>query len=277
MLWRALRHVEAGFYIDVGANDPISDSVTAAFYERGWRGINIEPMQQYHLALSQGRPRDTNLCLAVDEHEGRKPLFVLPGTGLSTLFGDIAVGHAAAGHEVQEGSTEVRTLAQVCRDHAPADIHFLKIDVEGAERAVLAGADFDAFRPWIVVVEATAPNCEVQTHAEWEPLLIEANYRPVWFDGLNRFYVAAEREELMPVFATPPNVFDKFVRYVPPAPPAFGSGEIVAASYACLLGRDPKPKEAAKAERDLRETRDLHGFFSSLERRRRAASRRRPK
>jgi hypothetical protein len=34
-LWRALRDVEAGFYVDVGAWDPDLDSVTRAFSERG--------------------------------------------------------------------------------------------------------------------------------------------------------------------------------------------------------------------------------------------------
>ena len=44
MLWRALREVTHGFYIDVGAADPDSDSVTRAFYDRGWSGINVEPV-----------------------------------------------------------------------------------------------------------------------------------------------------------------------------------------------------------------------------------------
>ena len=44
MLWRALRHVEQGFYVDCGAYDPEEHSVTKAFYERGWSGINIEPV-----------------------------------------------------------------------------------------------------------------------------------------------------------------------------------------------------------------------------------------
>ena len=43
MLWRALRHVESGFYIDVGAAHPDDYSVTRAFYDRGWSGINVEP------------------------------------------------------------------------------------------------------------------------------------------------------------------------------------------------------------------------------------------
>ena len=44
ILWRALKHIKNGFYVDCGAYDPNRDSVTRAFYERGWRGINIEPI-----------------------------------------------------------------------------------------------------------------------------------------------------------------------------------------------------------------------------------------
>jgi hypothetical protein len=44
LLWRALRDLADGFYIDVGAEDPTQNSVTRAFYERGWHGINVEPV-----------------------------------------------------------------------------------------------------------------------------------------------------------------------------------------------------------------------------------------
>jgi Methyltransferase FkbM domain len=107
----------------------------------------------------------------------------------------------------------VTTLAAICQRYAPRDIHFLKIDVEGAEQSVLTGADFTTFRPWIVLVEATWPNSQEASHESWESRLIDAGYRFVWFDGLNRFYVAAERyEELHQHFRTPPNVFDNFLR-----------------------------------------------------------------
>ena len=46
ILWRAFKNLQNGFYVDVGANDPINDSVTQAFYEKGWRGINIEPIDR---------------------------------------------------------------------------------------------------------------------------------------------------------------------------------------------------------------------------------------
>jgi hypothetical protein len=32
MLWRALGHVAQGFYIDLGAHDPVIDSVSHALY-----------------------------------------------------------------------------------------------------------------------------------------------------------------------------------------------------------------------------------------------------
>ena len=65
MLWRALKHVEHGFYIDVGAYSPRVDLVTQAFYERGWRGINIEPNADLHRQFLVARPRDINLNVAV--------------------------------------------------------------------------------------------------------------------------------------------------------------------------------------------------------------------
>jgi hypothetical protein len=51
------------------------------------------------------------------------------------------------------------------------------------------------------------------SHAEWEPLLLGHNYRLIWFDGVNRFYLAEERAELAPHFATPPNAHDGMPRF----------------------------------------------------------------
>src|SRR5258708_13221371 len=60
ILWRALRDVDRGFYVDIGAADPKEGSVTQAFYERGWSGVNIEPQAASFERLWQARARDTN-------------------------------------------------------------------------------------------------------------------------------------------------------------------------------------------------------------------------
>ena len=213
LLWRALGSIGHGFYIDVGAYHPDIDSVTRAFYDRGWSGVNIEPLEQEAQRLTAARPRDVTLQIALGTERGEAPFYRIAGSGLSTLDPKIAAKHQAAGLDVTAGLIATLTLAEVCALYAPAEVHFLKIDVEGAERAVLEGADLVRFRPWIILVEATAPNSTDQTHEAWEPLLDEADYRFIWFDGLNRYYVADERHaQLEPAFRTPPNVFDDFVR-----------------------------------------------------------------
>jgi FkbM family methyltransferase len=214
MLWRALRHVEHGFWVDVGAADPDELSVTRAFSERGWRGINIEPAERPFRLLQHSRPNDINMQVAAGDARGEISLFVVDdANGLTTTDATIAAAHAKNGCRITPATVSVTTLAEICAAHVAGTVHFLKIDVEGSEKAVIAGADFVRFRPWIVLVESTAPLNDIQTHAAWEHLLLDAGYSFAYFDGLNRFYLAEERAaELMPHFRSPPNVFDDFVR-----------------------------------------------------------------
>jgi FkbM family methyltransferase len=210
MLWRALKHVGKGFYIDVGANDPVIDSVTLAFYERGWHGINVEPMRQYYDRLRIHRPADINLQVAVGDAESELTLFDVQNTGLSTLDAAIGAQHVQAGHKVVQQKVKVRTLSDICAEHVQGAIHFIKIDVEGFEKPALQGMDLRRWRPWILVIEATKPQSQASNHEEWEDLVLGANYRLAYFDGLNRYYVAEEQQGLMSAFDAPPNFFDHF-------------------------------------------------------------------
>lgn len=147
-LWRALQYFENGFYIDVGANDPIHDSVTKAFYDRGWQGINVEPMQNYYDALRQHRPRDTTLQCVASDQPGELTFYGIADTGLSTADPVVAQERKNLGMDVQSFTVNARTLTSICEEHAAErPIHFLKIDVEGHEETVLRGMDFSRFRP----------------------------------------------------------------------------------------------------------------------------------
>lgn len=212
VLWRALGNVEQGVYVDVGAADPEEHSVTHAFYESGWSGINIEPLPEHFERLVASRPRDLNLRIVAAREAGLCTLHAIAGTGLSTSDSSIAERHARAGWQSVPIVVPALPLSNILRDHPRETIHFLKIDVEGAEEAVLAGLDLTVVRPWIILVESTAPLSTEQTSAAWEPILLQCGYKFVYFDGLNRFYVAAERCELAERLAIPPNVFDDYVR-----------------------------------------------------------------
>jgi len=209
MLWRALKHVENGVYVDVGAQHPLVDSVSKAFYEHGWRGVHVEPVQAYADLLRQDRPDETVLQVALAEADGVLELNVIPETGLSTAVDAYAERHLA---EHGFAHTTVRvpmlTLKSALQWLEGKDVHWLKIDVEGLEERVLRGWDPAVLRPWIMVIEATVPTSAETDFAGWEPLVTGAGYRLAYFDGLNRFYVADEHPELLAAFASPPNVFD---------------------------------------------------------------------
>ncbi len=97
MLMRALKHVEHGFYIDVGANHPSDDSVTKAFYDLGWHGLNIEPLDEHIAQLRAERLRDINLQLAVGASVGEITLYNTEVRGLATASAEVAERHASQG------------------------------------------------------------------------------------------------------------------------------------------------------------------------------------
>ncbi|MBV5340916.1 MAG: FkbM family methyltransferase [Deltaproteobacteria bacterium] len=212
MLWRALKHVENGFYIDVGANDPSIHSVTRVFYERGWHGINIEPLPSHHADLVKERPRDINLQCAAGAANGEIEIWECDVRGWATASEDVVAQHTLNGHRGVFHKVPVVKLTDICVQHVTGEIHFLKIDVEGFEKSVFDGMELLRFRPWILVVEATRPNSIDEIHDEWEGGVVSAGYVLAYADGLNRFYVAKERSELLNSLRYPPNVFDEFVR-----------------------------------------------------------------
>ncbi|MFO1312297.1 MAG: FkbM family methyltransferase [Burkholderiales bacterium] len=204
VLAHVLADVREGFYLDVGAHDPEVHSVTRAFYDRGWRGVNVEAAREWFERLRQARPRDVNLEVAAGSREGVATLHAFAGTGLSTIDARTAREHVEAGLQPAAREVPMRTLAGIFDAHARGDVHFLKIDVEGAEADVLAGADFARHRPWIVVVESTRPLTGIASHAPWEPLLVAHGYRFAFDDGLNRYYVSEEHAALQARFGEAP-------------------------------------------------------------------------
>ena len=207
---------DTGFYIDIGACHPTIDSVTKHFYDKGWNGINIEPVPKMFDKLSAARPRDINLNIAISNEEGESDFFICPDAlVLSTLTPQIAQDINEAGVQTETIRMHTQTLKQIYTTHCPENqtVHFMKIDVEGHEQGVLEGCDFSQCRPQVVLVEATKPRTRISNHEQWEHLLLEADYLFAAFDGLNRYYVRQEDKAFIEPLAQPLSCFDKYLRY----------------------------------------------------------------
>lgn len=210
VLWRALKHIDRGVYIDIGAQHPVVDSVSKGFYEQGWRGTHVEPVPAYAALLREDRPDEKVLQIALSDFSGVLDLHVFPDTGLSTSdSANAAALNKTHGLSALVVPTPALPIHVAFADLKDRDVHWMKIDVEGEEARVLRGWDSQILRPWIIVIEATVPLSQELHYEEADALLVAAGYRFCYFDGLNRFYVAQERAALSKAFASPPNVFDE--------------------------------------------------------------------
>jgi FkbM family methyltransferase len=254
ILWRVLKGCAHGFYIDVGAFAPVEGSVTYAFYQRGWRGINIEPNTHLIRAFNSSRPEDINLNVALGANPGFANLHIVEkDPGLSTINSTYAHAHRDAGYEISTQSCPLLTIDAVWEEYVgDRSVHFLKVDVEGYEEEVLQGNDWNEHRPWIVVVEAMLPYKQIATHHEWEHTLLECEYEFVYADGLNRFYLAKERSELVEGFRYPPNFFDGF-RTAPLQKAHERVAELEEALHRASAHLSKKSIEARASERRLQE------------------------
>lgn len=183
ILLALLHDVKNGFYVDVGANYPVIDSVTKLFYQHGWRGINIEPIPELCDQLKKDRPEDVNLNIGIAEKNGQL-----------TFYENIHIpGHSSFKYKKLNKNTEIKnytiptkTLKSVLKNNNVKKIHFIKIDTEGFEDEVINSNDWDKYRPEVLCIESGNKD------SHYRKVLKDNKYNLFISDGLNEYYLSQE-------------------------------------------------------------------------------------
>jgi FkbM family methyltransferase len=197
--------VTAGIYVDVGGGHPVADNVSFYAYLKGWRGLVVEPQEDLARLYAGVRPRDHVVSSLAGRTSGTIDFHVVDGMhGLSSAVAANAESARRYGATTRTVRKAVEPLSTLIDQAGLKDIHFLKIDVEGAEPDVLAGLDLTQHRPRVILVEAVNPNNLAADVSAWEPAVLDAGYTFAFFDNLNRFYVAREHATLKARFPASP-------------------------------------------------------------------------
>ncbi len=188
-----------GFYVDVGAEGATDLSVTKFFYDKGWRGINIEPIPRLYETLVRERPRDINLNIGIANKRGTLQFREYSGSGFSTFSETMKAVYSSDPQKLTKNfrdyTVETLTLADVFRAQNVASIQFLKIDVEGFEYEVIESNDWATYRPQVICIEAN------HVQKNWRVVLRNNHYEQVFFDGLNEYYVDKTQKKLLKDFS----------------------------------------------------------------------------
>lgn len=205
VLCNVFADVGPGHYIDVGASMARVASNSFALYERGWRGLVIDPLfgifEAFKAEWQEWRPRDCMIEGVVGSHAGRVILHVFEKLQLATAAPLTVALWAAQGTRAPV-TVEVPqfTLDDLIGCTPGLDYQLLLVDAEGMEGEVLAGLDLARHRPWVIVAEvALSP-----VGWPWVTQLLNCGYRIEYRDGTNYYFLADEHTDLASRFVIPP-------------------------------------------------------------------------
>jgi len=179
---------ENGFYVDIGANDPIRLNNTYKFYKRGWTGINIEPNKIKYDKIVKCRPKDITLNMGINNEKGELTFYVTNPDSHSTFSREEVNAFKGTHIKVTDVSRiKVDTLSSVLNKHAKKEIDLMSIDTEGFDLRVLESNDWDKYRPKLICVEI---NKQSNEHEEIKDFMISKNYFEIYNNGLNSLFVS---------------------------------------------------------------------------------------
>lgn len=144
-------------YLDIGANLPVLGSNTFLFYNRGCRGVLIEPEPELAKDLRRMRPGDKVLEMAIGlSDEKTLPFYVFPkeNSPWNTFSAEDAEFRKASGFPYEKVLNmpliNVNTVFEKYFKRSP---DLVSIDVEGLDFDIIKSMDFEKHRPLSIILE----------------------------------------------------------------------------------------------------------------------------
>jgi len=163
-LWEILHlvlRIEHPTYMDVGAHHPVFNNNTYYFYERGSRGVLVEPNPGLHGVLEQVRPHDVLVRAGIGVTAQAEADFYIIGGSEDGQLNTFSREQAEALVTRSRGHYSIAKVMKIpllnindlMRRHWNGPPNLLSLDTEGFDLPILRSLDFKRLRPDVVCVE----------------------------------------------------------------------------------------------------------------------------
>ncbi|GAA0880884.1 hypothetical protein GCM10009119_38540 [Algoriphagus jejuensis] len=144
-------------YLDIGAHHPEFLSNTALFYNKGCRGLNIEPNPILFNEFLIKRKKDINLNIGIGPKEEILDFYCMKDSTLSTFSKKEYDLLISSKKELDYLSKiKVVPISDVLEKYFDSKFpDLLSIDVEGLDLEILKTIDFSLFSPKVICVETS--------------------------------------------------------------------------------------------------------------------------
>lgn len=147
VLVRMFPEVTNGFFLDVGSGHGTIGSNTKALEERGWAGICVDPFPTH----MEGRTCEM-VKEVVSSVSGQTVKFHTH-SGLGGIADTLGRWKEEAQKSLAVELTTITLREILERRNAPTYIHFMSIDIEGAELDALKGIELETYRFGAMAIE----------------------------------------------------------------------------------------------------------------------------
>ncbi len=147
VIFKMFPGVKDGFFLDVGSGPGTIGSNSKALEELGWTGICVDPFP------SQMEGRTCKMETEVVSSVSGQIVKFHTHSGLGGIADTLGKWKAEAEKSPVVEMTTTTLGELLDRDHAPAFIHFLSVDIEGGELEALKGIPFEKYRFGSMAIE----------------------------------------------------------------------------------------------------------------------------
>ena len=170
----------SGVYFDIGCFHPFMYSNTCLLHKKGWQGINIDINPTSIDLFNIARPRDVNLCTAINNEKKIFDVFYDdPFSPVNTIdekfYNNLKKKFFKNEKKLRIESKSIDEIIKISEINK--NIDFINIDIEGKDYEVLTQIGIEKFQPSLIAIEThNVDGTEIETYSLIKNFMTNKNY-----------------------------------------------------------------------------------------------------